>query len=300
MILRVYAMWNQSKMILYILSFINLSQVIISFVGEGIYNNPNTYLSGMSPANCELNWGLICGPLSLTTLSPVTIVQVIDVAFCNISVGSPPSQLLWCIVTLRLVLGAILSILAVTSSLKESVMMYKATKKWQPNHYMQLFVKDGILYFLVYVSPLPFLSVPFITIIFSHPCYSQLPATKKLITWTSRNIIFNVTEVWLQDAVTTSSTSQLVVTLLSFTTLCPIMPRFIISVRELYDHDLHGRWQGIDTGFGVLSQPVFSGNAAVSAIQFADVVPGQDLEEGEVADDSEAIRLEMRDGTRRV
>jgi hypothetical protein len=46
-------------------------------------------------------------------------------------------------------------------------MMYKATKKWQPNHYMQLFMKDGILYFLVYVSPFPFLSLLFITITFS-------------------------------------------------------------------------------------------------------------------------------------
>jgi hypothetical protein len=80
------------------------------------------------------------------------------------------------------------------------------------------------------------------------------------------------------------------------------MPRFIISVRELYDRDLCGRWQGIDTGFGVLSQPVSGGNAAMSAIQFADVAPGQ--EEGEVAkgemDDLEAIRLELRDGTRQV
>ena len=80
------------------------------------------------------------------------------------------------------------------------------------------------------------------------------------------------------------------------------MPRFIISVRELYDRDLRGRWQGIDTGFGVLSQPISNGNAAVSAIQFAEVAPGQ--EQGQVAegetDDSEAIRLEMREGTRQV
>jgi hypothetical protein len=34
--------------------------------------------------------------------------------------------------------------------------MYRATKEWQPNHYMQLFVKDGILYFFVYVSRVPF------------------------------------------------------------------------------------------------------------------------------------------------
>ena len=77
------------------------------------------------------------------------------------------------------------------------------------------------------------------------------------------------------------------------------MPRFIISVRELYDRDLRGRWQGIDTGFGVLSQPISRGNAAVSAIQFADAAPGQ--EEGQVDEgEAEAIRLEMRDGTCQV
>jgi hypothetical protein len=77
------------------------------------------------------------------------------------------------------------------------------------------------------------------------------------------------------------------------------MPRFIISVRELYDRDLRGRWQWIDTGFGVLSQPISGRNATVSVIQFADVAPGQDSEEGEV-DDSKATRLEMRNGTRQV
>ena len=83
------------------------------------------------------------------------------------------------------------------------------------------------------------------------------------------------------------------------------MPRFIISVRELYDHDLRARWQGIDTGFGVLSQPISGGKAVVSAIHFADVASGQ--EEGQAAEgemvDSEAIRLETRmvgDGTHRV
>ena len=81
------------------------------------------------------------------------------------------------------------------------------------------------------------------------------------------------------------------------------MPRFIVSVRELYDRNLRARWQGIDTGFGVLSQPVSSESTVVSTIEFADVAPGQEqgqVAEGEV-DDSEAIRLEMLgDGTRQV
>jgi hypothetical protein len=57
--------------------------------------------------------------------------------------------------------------------------------------------------------------------------------------------------------------------------LFPVMPRFIISIRELYDRNLRRRWQGVDTGFGVFSQPTVSENAAISAIAFADVVPGQ-------------------------
>lgn len=61
-----------------------------------------------------------------------------------------------------------------------------------------------------------------------------------------------------------------------------MMPRFIISIRELYDHDHRGRLQGIDTGFGVSSQPVDSENTAVSTIAFADVAGGQ--EQGQAAE----------------
>ena len=48
MILRVYAMWNQSKRILCILLFIYVPQIIVSFVFAAIYEDPNTHLSGMS------------------------------------------------------------------------------------------------------------------------------------------------------------------------------------------------------------------------------------------------------------
>ena len=70
------------------------------------------------------------------------------------------------------------------------------------------------------------------------------------------------------------------------------MPRFIISVRELYDLELRRGWQGDDTGFGVLSQPISSQNAPVSAIAFADVAPGQDQAMDGDTNESETIRLE--------
>jgi len=44
---------------------------------------------------------------------------------------------------------------------------------------------------------------------------------------------------------------------------CVVMPRFIISIRELY---LQDQWQGIDTGFGVYIGPVSSRNLGMSVL----------------------------------
>ena len=117
-----------------------------------------------------------------TTLSPVTIVQVMDFSICDASSRNTLFILSMCDGILRFVLGAALLILAVTQTLKQSVNMYKATKHWQPNRYMQRLMKDGILYFLVCVSVPPPLSFGFVTITFSHPSSCQVFGDK-LITW---------------------------------------------------------------------------------------------------------------------
>ena len=90
-------------------------------------------------------------PFLLLPIPPVTVVQVMDVTFCSISFRKAPSHLVFGFPILRFVLGVMLLMLAVISTLKQSVAMYKATKQWQPNHYMQHLVKDGSLYFLAYV-----------------------------------------------------------------------------------------------------------------------------------------------------
>ncbi|KAF8126698.1 hypothetical protein EV363DRAFT_1452740 [Boletus edulis] len=131
MILRVYAMWNRSRMVLYILLFIYVLQTIITVVLDGIYDNPNTHLS-------------------------VTVAQVLDFSFCKVSYFNTPSTLAVYRVAPRFVLSAALVIFAVSQTLKQSFGMYKATKQWQPNRYMQKLVGDGILYFIVYV-PISFL-----------------------------------------------------------------------------------------------------------------------------------------------
>lgn len=57
--------------------------------------------------------------------------------------------------------------------------------------------------------------------------------------------------------------------------LYTMLPRFIISIRELYDRQCHRHCQGIDTGFGVLSQLATDEDQVVSAIAFADAIQGQ-------------------------
>jgi hypothetical protein len=67
MILRVYAMWNQSRNILYILLFIYVPHTILTFVGQGVYSNLDAYLSGMSLAKLEAKLESHVWPLSPTT-----------------------------------------------------------------------------------------------------------------------------------------------------------------------------------------------------------------------------------------
>lgn len=73
--------------------------------------------------------------------------------------------------------------------------------------------------------------------------------------------------------------------------LFTILPRFIVGVREMHERDPTRGWEGIDSAFGALSQPIVSENTAVSAITFPDFASGQTqiLEE----DDVEAIQLEV-------
>ena len=112
------------------------------------------------------------------TLLPVETIHVVDFSFCNNSLSDTASMFAVYEEIPRFILSAILLILAITQTLRQSVNMYKATKQWQPNRYMQRLVRDGILYFLVYVS-VPHTSLfPFIAVTFSHPPYSRVFADK--------------------------------------------------------------------------------------------------------------------------
>lgn len=145
MILRVYTMWNRSRTILFILLFFFTLQVIVSVVLPAIYNSSPIYFIRTS-----YHPDVIC---LLLIHSIATTVQVLNFTVCSGSfVPSVPVLLgVYCAIP-RFLVGATLLILAVARTLKQSVDMYNATKRWQPNRYVKLFVRDGIFYFLVYIA----------------------------------------------------------------------------------------------------------------------------------------------------
>ena len=151
MILRVYTMWNRSRTILRVLLLIYVVQTTTSFIYAGIYFNPNTHLSGMPRIIVVVSVHLNHISAFPVTLSLATIAQVPDASWCFILLNAPPNLTIYFMIP-RFVLSAVLFILALTQTLKQSVAMYKATKQWQPNRYMMLLVQHGIIYFFTYVD----------------------------------------------------------------------------------------------------------------------------------------------------
>jgi len=135
----------------------------------------------------------------------------------------------------------VLVILAVSQALKQSFEMYKATKQWQPNRYMQKMMGDGILYFVV-------------------------------------NMLYQVVSV-LNGTVRAQQIiiPSILTTVYLCTTLYTLIPRFIIGIRELYDRDIHGRFH-IDTGFGIRSRSNAGPDTTISAIVFMDGHQGPEVE----------------------
>ena len=72
-----------------------------------------------------------------------------------------------------------------------------------------------------------------------------------------------------------------------------LVPRFILSLRELYASDLRGRQGGnIDTAFGLTSVPGY--DAAASAIMFVDGVQNEGEEHGEEIQLEERVTRDSR------
>jgi len=106
------------------------------------------------------------------------------------------------------------------------------------------------------------------------------------------NLLFNIV-----NAITLANFDFLIfLDSFSYAVSCTIVPRFIISIRALYDRDQRNRYQGLDTGFGMCSQTVGHQNTATafSGISFGPTM--EDMETNGYMERSNAIPLKAVGG----
>ncbi|KAG9315361.1 hypothetical protein JVU11DRAFT_4507 [Chiua virens] len=207
MILRVWAMYNQSKPILGFLLILFSLEILSLIVAAVVYAHPQNM--------------------------PVVTLQILEYKYCAVQL----KPRIWNRLTdiLQIVFAAALCVLAVVQFVKQSLQMYRLTKQWQINRYMNLLVRQGVTYFFA---------------IFLINFVDLLTATGKL---------------------PTSGKHMESLYLLSYVSLFTLTPRFIMSIRELHTQNMQGRCgTGIDTGFGFSMISYYSRRPAFVDVEQSD------------------------------
>jgi len=122
MILRVYAMYHRSRIILGVLLLVYIPTTIIHLVLTGIANNPNTHLS-------------------------VAAVEVFNTKSCAFAYSDATNLLMYINVS-RTVISVVLCIFSVAKFWRHSLERHRTLGRWQVNRYMKLLVQGSILYFV--------------------------------------------------------------------------------------------------------------------------------------------------------
>ena len=78
---------------------------------------------------------------------------MLDYSVCESQIVVPLSVILFQAAA-QAILGALMCLLAVIRFVRESLQMYRVTKRFEISRYLSLLTRDGILYFLAYVHPL--------------------------------------------------------------------------------------------------------------------------------------------------
>ena len=82
------------------------------------------------------------------------IAQVLDFSFCVLQNGFP----IWpeAVTAIQITLGGLMCLLVAIQFIRQSLEMYKVTKRFELSRYMNLLAKEGMFYFLAYVHVSPF------------------------------------------------------------------------------------------------------------------------------------------------
>ena len=164
---------------------------------------------------------------------------------------------------LRIALGAALCILAILEFVKQSLQLYRATNVWQPNQYMKLLLKQGVLYFFVYVPSPPGTQI-----------HKQTKYRPELtVIFRCRILLCNVISI----LTTTGNLPAMFI--LEIMPVYTLAPRFVMSIRRLYVRDGQGRYGGrVDTAFGLSSFSSSRIAGTTRSMVFADVEPNDENE----------------------
>jgi len=121
MILRVYAIYNRSKIILGFLLVLYFTEFVIVIVSASIYSDPTYVIASVSQF-----------------LDSTVCVFVFTTQTWNIASA-----------TIQSTLSTFLCILVVAKFVRESLQMHRMTRKWEINRYLNLLIRDGFVYFVI-------------------------------------------------------------------------------------------------------------------------------------------------------
>ena len=144
MILRVWAMYHRSKLVLGTLLVVFIAEAILAL---GI---PIMMVSSLNQVSGMQNLVSLCHSAHLAHDSAVAAAQVLDFNFCTLY---PNTTLVitWSEATaiVQLILAAMTCTLVSVQYARESFHMHKTMQTWQPNHYTKLFFQEGLVYFFM-------------------------------------------------------------------------------------------------------------------------------------------------------
>lgn len=144
MILRVWAMYSRSILVLGTLLTLFSVETIYTIVTTAIYGSPKNVQGLWTLAKCE-----VYGTNEIHDHHTAFIIQTFNSSVCIVEPSSPISTKPGTI--LRIINGTAIFVFAIVQFVRQSLLMYRVTKQWQINRYMNILVKQGILYFFVYV-----------------------------------------------------------------------------------------------------------------------------------------------------
>ena len=297
MILRVFAMWGQSRTILRVLLFIFGVRTILGIVFTAVYMSLNTHLSSMS-WRIQSTLYTYPEPLFSSYGYPVTFLK--SLSDLHYLLGPPTKP--QCVFFDSAISSQRVAVDSRADSDRKGVsgnVQGNEPVAAQPVHKASCEARNYLFFYVRRLLSSTHLS--------SHLLYLQslqlvvlpnphAPSLTHSFPPSTRNLLSGTLEVVLSEDEFLGVSAPLVVSdYVAYFVSAIIVPRFIVDVRELYCRDLRGRCQGIDTGFGMFSQAVPS-QVEMSAMEFAGIASGQDqrVEDGDPGT-SEAIRSVVRD-----